>query len=433
MVNKTSDVPRLLFADDSGLIYNHPHLRMAGFDGFSFIVPEPAELIPLPDMSKLFYFPGCPPVGYDKRSGKFVTLSHTRIQGKRTRCHAVAAFMEPGFARTLLPAADYRKKDYILPMWGYTAAGFGPDGYLTCGFQVEYNHTWDPKNFDDRTLPSAIRTMMKTFGDNRLARHLANCATLNHCFAAKNFFWTRWEAPLPVSRACNASCLGCLSLQSEESCQASHQRISFRPSVSEVVDLAVHHLQRASSPIVSFGQGCEGEPLTEAGLIAESVAEIRSRTIEGSINLNTNGSLTTGALAIVDAGLDCIRVSMNSARPELYHAYYQPKGYDFDDVVRTISLCVERGVYTMINYLIFPGVTDQEDELRALFNLLQKTQVNFIHFKNLCIDPDVYLKALDVRGNSSAVGIREAAQRIREAFPDIQIGYFNQPGFKVRR
>jgi molybdenum cofactor biosynthesis enzyme MoaA len=160
---------------------------------------------------------------------------------------------------------------------------------------------------------------------------------------------------------------------------------------------------------------------------------MRKRTSKGSINLNTNGSLTGKALNVVDAGLDCIRISMNSVRPELYHAYYRPKGYTFEDVVRTISSCVERNVYTMINYLIFPGITDQEDEMTALFRLIRETGVNFIHFKNLCMDPFWYLSSMKNRGNSPPMGIREAARRIKREFPQVEIGYFNQPGFRVKR
>jgi len=422
----------MLFADEQGNIYDHPYLLMAGFDGLKTVAPRSEELIPLPELSKFFYLPQCPPIGFDRKARKFVRLTHTKIDGVTVRCNAVAAFMEPGFARILLPAADYSGKNYSLPMWAYTAAGFGENGYVASGFQVEYNHTWDPLNYDDLTLPEAVSHMSDKYRDNRLVRHLANCAVHNHCFAAKNFFWRRWEAPLPVSRACNAQCLGCISLQPTGSCAASHERIAFRPSVKEISEIAVGHLNEAQGPIVSFGQGCEGEPLTEGDLIAESVREVRKRTDKGSINLNTNGSFPEKVSAIIDAGLDCIRVSMNSVRPELYRAYYRPKGYDFSDVVRTISLSVDRGVYTMINYLIFPGVTDQQEELETLFELIRKTGVNFIHFKNLCVDPDLYLNAMKNRGDSPTVGIKKASVRIREEFPDLQIGYFNQPGFKVR-
>ena len=430
---KGDSAPGLLFADDQGVIYDHQYLEMAAFDGVRVVAPGPEDLISLPSLSKLFYLPQCPPIGYDRRKRKFVTLTHTHVDGRRIRCHAVAAFMEPGYARTLLPAAESKEKNYTLPMWAYSAVGSMGEEYAVCGFQVEDNQTWNPENYDDRTLPGAVESMSRQHRKNRLLRHLADCAMNNHCFAAKNLFWRRWEAPIPVSRACNASCLGCISLQQDPSCQASHRRISFRPTVNEIVDLAAPHLEGASGAIVSFGQGCEGEPLTEADLIAQSVAQMRKLTAKGSINLNTNGSMTAKVLNIVDAGLDCIRISMNSVRPELYHAYYRPKGYTFDDVVETVSRCAERNVYTMINYLIFPGITDQEDEMTALFRLVRETGVNFIHFKNLCIDPYWYLSSMKSRGDSPPVGIKEAARRIKQEFPRVEIGYFNQPGFRVKR
>ena len=418
--------PRLLFADGQGQVYDHPYLEMAGFNGFQEVIPSPGDLIPLPPYSKLFYLPHCPPVGYDRRAGRFVTLTHTRIEGKQQPCHALAAFMEPGYVRTLLPSALYAQKNYVLPMWAYTAVGFFKAKYAACGFQVEDNPAWNPQNYDDRTLPKAIEKALHRYSHNRLVQHLARCAVDNHCFAAKNLFWVRWEAPLPVSRSCNAACLGCLSQQPKDSCPPSHKRIQFRPRVSDIVEIAVRHLEHAEGAIVSFGQGCEGEPLTEADLIAESIREIRRHTAKGVINLNTNGSLTAKVLHLVDSGLNSIRISLNSARPELYHAYYRPKGYSFDDVLCTIAKCVEQHIYTMINYLVFPGVTDQEAEIEAIFDLIRQTGLHFIHFKNLNIDPDVYLNAMSERGKSQVVGIKEVVRKLSSAFPHLRIGYFNQ-------
>ncbi len=52
------------------------------------------------------------------------------------------------------------------------------------------------------------------------------------------------------------------------------------------------------------------------------------------------------------------------------------------------------GLYVMINYLVFPGITDTPEEMEALRKLIRQTGVNFIHLKNLCIDPQVYLQAM---------------------------------------
>ena len=190
--------------------------------------------------------------------------------------------------------------------------------------------------------------------------------------------------------------------------------------------LAVRHLDGSPEAIVSFGQGCEGEPLTEYRLISDSIREIRRRTGRGTINLNTNGSWPDRIRMLAESGLDSVRISLNSARPELYLAYYRPRNYEFQDVAASIVLSREMGLYTMVNYLVFPGITDQEHEIEALTALIRSTGINFLHLKNLCIDPDVYLEKMPPTG-SPAVGMREMVSILRKEFPGLELGYFNQP------
>jgi len=416
----------MLYADPEGQTYDHPYYRMSGFSGSSPAVINDEDLILMSEYSKLFFIPDCPPVGLDPSTGEHRIISEIEVDGVATRCCAVAAFLEPGLVRSHLPAVDYRSKSYTLPMWGYTAVGFKNDNYHAAGFRIEYNHRWDPRNFDDRKLVPSIGEYQKVNEKGPLVEHLINCATNNHCFAAKNLFFKRWEAPLPISQGCNADCLGCLSLQPDQSCESSHQRISFRPEKEEIVSLALSHLNHAHEAIVSFGQGCEGEPLTEYRLIADSIREIRKKTDRGTINLNTNGSQPERVREIAESGLDSIRISLNSARPEYYHAYYRPKSYDFEDVVASISLSRDLGLYTMINYLVFPGVTDQDEEIEALRTLIRRTGVNFIHLKNLNIDPQLYIEKMPV-SDSKTVGIKRMAAILEEEFPEIELGYFNKP------
>ena len=417
--------PFMLYADSGGQVYEHPHYRMVGFSG-NHPRNVDDDLIPMPQFSKLFFIPDCPPVGLDPDTGEYRTVPEVEVDGAPVRCTAVAAFLEPGHVRSLLPAAEYSSKSYTLPMWAYTAVGFKEGQYWAAGFQIEYSRRWDPREYDDRTLLPAIAQYRKDCGSGPLLEHLLRCATDNHCFAAKNLFLGRWEAPLPVSRGCNADCLGCLSLESEGKWEASHCRISFKPSREEIVSLAVRHLEHAEEGIVSFGQGCEGEPLTEHGLIAGSIQEIRRQTQRGTINLNTNGSSPEHIRLIAGSGLDSIRISMNSAQADLYRAYYRPRGYGFDQVVESVALSRELGLYTMINYLVFPGITDQPEEVEALKILIEETGVNFIHFKNLNIDPVFYLEKMPgVKG--PGLGMRRMAGILEETFPDLQLGYFNQP------
>jgi MoaA/NifB/PqqE/SkfB family radical SAM enzyme len=201
--------------------------------------------------------------------------------------------------------------------------------------------------------------------------------------------------------------------------------------MEEIVGLAVPHLEHAEEAIVSFGQGCEGEPLTEHTLIAGSIREMRKRTDRGTINLNTNGSWPERVRLLAESGLDSIRISINSARPDHYRAYYRPKGYKFEDVVASIALAGELGLYTMINYLVFPGISDQEEEIEALIGLIRKTGLNFVHLKNLCIDPRLYLRRMPGNG-ATGVGMKRMASILRQEFPNLELGYFNQPVKKRR-
>jgi pyruvate-formate lyase-activating enzyme len=83
-------------------------------------------------------------------------------------------------------------------------------------------------------------------------------------------------------------------------------------------------------------------------------------------------------------------------------------------------------LYTTINYLVFPGVTDREEELEALLDLVRETGLDMIQMRNLSIDPELYLKTVPpARGK--CVGIRTLLRAIRREFPQVEIGYFNRP------
>ena len=141
--------------------------------------------------------------------------------------------------------------------------------------------------------------------------------------------------------------------------------------------------------------------------------------------MNTNGSVPAWVEAICKSGLDSIRISLSSARKDLYDKYYRPQNYSFADVVESIRRARERGVFTMINYLIFPGITDQREEVEALVKIIEETQPHLIHFKNLNIDPDFYLKAMDATGEAG-IGIRKVKEILAAEFPQLQFGYYNR-------
>lgn len=414
--------PHLVMADNDGNIFEHPELLMAGASGTRYVFPQQTTIEPLPSFTKLFSLPGCPPVGYNPSSGEYVTVESHNGQ----TVSAVASFLPPGFLRLLLPAADWTHRPHPFPLWAYSAVGWQEEGMVSPLMELDKTPRWSPEHYDDRVLQRRIGRYLARFPENRLIHHLAHCAVDYHCFAAKNLFLERWEAPLPVSRACNARCLGCLSEQPPNGCHPSHDRIAFTPRVDEIVGVAASHLEGADEALVSFGQGCEGEPLTELELLIESIRGIRQRTSRGVINLNTNGFSPHALVRLADAGLDSVRVSLASAQESLYAAYHKPNGYGIGDVIEALREAEQRGVYTMINYLVFPGVSDQPHEMEALVSLAQETNVRFIHLKNLNIDPKFYLDSIGAIGWAPGIGMEKLVDFLRFMLKDAELGYFNR-------
>src|SRR4029077_6732961 len=140
----------------------------------------------------------------------------------------------------------------------------------------------------------------------------------------------------------------------------------------EIVEFTVPHLQTAPYPIVSFGQGCEGEPLLMWETIRESIIEIRKNTNRASININTNGTKPDAVKALCEAGLNSIRVSMNSARKHIYEAYYRPNNYSFENIVENLQTMRSFNGWASINYFVFPGMSDSVEEYEALRKLIQQ-------------------------------------------------------------
>ncbi len=413
-------------ADRHGEVFEHPGLLLAGMNGAVARAPRADELIPLPEGSRLFIVPETPPLGIDRGSRRAVTADRLPASLGGGRAQAVSAFLTPGYTRTLLPAADYRHKKVQLPLWSYTAVGWciEEERFYAAAVQVDHNSQWQPEHFDDRKLDPLVRQALRAHPDNRLLEQLSRCAVDYHCFAAKNLFFCRWEAPLPTSPSCNSRCLGCISLQESDCCPASQERLTFVPTVEELCGIAVPHLQTAPEAIVSFGQGCEGDPILQAETICAAVREMRRQTQRGTINFNSNGSLPTEIDRLAAAGVDSVRISLNSLREERYNAYYRPRGYQFADVLESIRRAKQAGMFTMLNYLVFPGVTDQPEEVAALVAGIEELGVDLVQMRNLSIDPVLYLQAMQVDGEG--IGMSTMLDGVKRQIPRLQYGYFNR-------
>jgi pyruvate-formate lyase-activating enzyme len=412
---------RLLVADADGRIYDHPELLLAGERGAGPEAIEPEDLLELPRGSDLFALPGRAPVGIDPATREPVTVR--RWLGGEAR--AVAAFLAPAHTSCHHAAWRTARAAPALPLFAYTAVGFAGGRYWASAFRVDADVRQDPWRFSRARIEAGVARLRAELPRNRVARQLERCALDYGCRAAQNFFLGRHEGPLPVSIACNAQCVGCISLQPDGAFRASHERLSVPPTPREVADVALAHLARVPSGVVSFGQGCEGEPTLFGPILVEATRRIRAASARGTIHLNSNASRPDVVAALCDAGLDSIRASLNSPRPKVYAAYYQPRGYAFADVEASIATVVRAGGFASINLLCFPGVTDTEPELDALVGLVERTGLHLIQLRNLNIDPELYRRVLPRGTLRRGRGMRWLRDALAERFPQLGFGYFN--------
>ncbi|MBK7883172.1 MAG: radical SAM protein [Chitinophagaceae bacterium] len=417
--------PYILYSDGEGNIFEDTSLYVTGRSGWDAMSVPVDEWIVLPEGGNLYELPGRRGIGIDVQTGEM------RLCEKGW---AVAAFIPPAHTGLYMAAYETAPDAPTLPLFCYTAAGWFDDKFYVPAVRIEKDIRQECEGFDDEKIQQGVHTFLTAYPHNRLVKHLAeNCCNTYTCPAARNYFMGRWECPVPSSPACNANCIGCISFQpQEETIISTQDRLTFKPTAAEIVEFTVPHLETAPFPLISFGQGCEGEPLLMWETIREAIIEIRKHTLKGSININTNGSKPAAVKALCEAGLNSMRVSTNSAREKIYTPYYRPNNYQFSDLIESLKIVRSFGGWTSINYFVFPGMTDSIEEYEALRKLIIDTDLCMIQWRNFNIDPDWYLGKIGATDTGECMGVKQMMELIREEFPTLKFGYFNPSSERIK-
>ncbi|MFN2528996.1 MAG: radical SAM protein [Candidatus Baltobacteraceae bacterium] len=395
----------LAYCDRRGKMYFDDAVEPLA-DGGIIRAAKPEELIAAP--------PGCVPMILPGRH----PMSTARFPNDR---FALAVALPAGYTRLLVPAYTKEKKAPTLPLFGYTFACVAGDELHVAAMRTDESEDWTPRYFAKGELEKKLADRIALDPQNRVLSQVALCSRDYGCFTAQNVFLERGEAALPVSPKCNARCVGCISeLAPEVDLPSPQARIVYETSAEELARVAIHHLERVPDGIVSFGQGCEGEPLLRSITVARAVELIRASLSNGTINLNTNGSMPDALRRCVESGLQAVRVSLNSFRPDVYAAYYRPQGYTLEDVFSSIRLACAAGLRVSLNLLTHPGVTDDVREIAAMNEFLSEVRVTMIQTRTLNIDPEWYFTA--VGRPDEAAGMQAAIAAI--AANGVRVGNF---------
>jgi pyruvate-formate lyase-activating enzyme len=416
-----------LVANQAGEIFELDGYAAVGMAGPRLEPLSREQTCNMPSGSELMYLPGRKPVLLNIKTGLLETLIENPY-APGENIFPVAAFNSPGYVLTRVSAYRETKMAQILPLFSYGAVGWHNNSFRSAVVQVDPEPRQDLRRMQPKDVVAGVERMRKQMPGNRLRAHLEKCALTYGCPAAKNFFLGRYEAPLPTAKQCNARCLGCLSLQKNSDIPHSQDRIAFTPSPQEIAEVALAHIRRVPKSVVSFGQGCEGDPLLAADVIEAAIHRIRRQTGSGTINMNTNGSLPGNLQRLFDAGLDSVRVSINSVRKRCYDAYFRPKGYRFADVLKSIDLALAYDKFVAINYLNCPGFSDTPREVDALVRFLELHPIQMIQWRNLNFDPIRYWNKMNALSrHGKPMGMETVLKRVRTQFPELKFGYFNPP------
>ncbi|HEX6537818.1 MAG TPA: radical SAM protein [Candidatus Dormibacteraeota bacterium] len=379
-----------------------------------------ADVVPLPVGATLMRLPGRAATVIDA-AGEQLELGDGLLP--------LAAVLPVGHLRTLLPATRPLRGSSRLPLFGYAAVAEDRGRLVAAALLTDAFEWWSPKRYGGGDVAAAVDAAREVLSGNRLVDHLAVCALENRCYTAQNTFLRRYEGALPASPACNADCLGCISLQSDGAAPAPQPRMRFAPTWQELSGLAGFHLGGEDAAIVSFGQGCEGEPLTRDDTLLRATAAIRRGHPHATIHVNTNGSRPDTLRRLIDAGCNSVRISAISFTDSVFRAYYRPVGYTLDDVLESGRVMQAAGGQVCLNLLTFPGLTDTPEELDRTAGACRAMSVHQVQWRSLNVDHDWLIEVLQRRGTTllDGIGLDAALARLHAQLPGVEHGNFTRP------
>ncbi|TMC49020.1 MAG: radical SAM protein [Chloroflexi bacterium] len=407
---------RAVIARSGGILELAPSaLRPLARSGAHLVPLGEGDLIPLPDEASVAHLPGRRAFAADAE-GQPVNIDGGAM--------AVAAILPVGHLRCLLPASEPEPGAPRLPLYGYTAVAEHRGRLMAAAVATDAFAWWRPAEYRRADLPAAVAATRAALPGNRVVEQLAACALEHNCYTAQNTFHRRYEGALPASPACNADCLGCISMQPDP-VPTPQPRMKYAPTAEELAELAGYHLAGGDARIVSFGQGCEGEPLTRDATLAEAVARIRARHPDATIHVNTNGSRPEALRRLIDAGCNSVRVSAISFTDPVFRAYYRPVDYGLEEVIACGEVMAEAGGQVCLNLLTFPGLTDVPEELERTAAAGRAMGVRQVQWRSLNVDHDWLVRVMPEQ--PPAIGMTRALHWMRRELPGVEHGNFTRP------
>jgi hypothetical protein len=194
-------------------------------------------------------------------------------------------------------------------------------------------------------------------------------------------------------------------------------------SPSEMIEAGLQHLLHAPNALVNLDISEE----VNLDAVSNLIQSIRQQTFRGMIQINASAPDPRSIKKWCEAGLDSIRLTLNSAQGNYYNLFHEPQESRFDDIVESFKIARYFHRRAVLNYEIFPGLTDHPAEIDALIKLVRELKIETIQLHNLKIDPEWYMDELQLLNlTRKQIGIQNWFTHLQKTFPAIQIGYYDR-------
>lgn len=404
-------IPNLVYANKRGQIFDHTELYMAARSaGFNF-VPYEIELVELPKEANLYLMQNTVPVAYNQD-----TTNMEDFPGGA----AVAAILPQPYLRLFLPAYTCAEGEQLPPM-AYTAIGWLEEKFVTPALQMDKLRPVNV-NSTETALAKAAEAKEK-FPKNKLIPFLEECISQNACSMAADIFTGGYECAIPVSMAhCTepvipsaALATGCSGLR----------KLNFTPSSRDIIEVAMFYADQTKKPLITFGSACEGDPVMVAETVAKAIKVIKKNRPDATVSYIGCAGFPDKMKMLYEAGLDSVRLTVNSVNPSTYERFYRPKGFTFDGIYKSIELAHRAGVFVSLGLETLPGLNDRESETQALMDFIEAFKIDLIQMSNLDGDPNAIFQLYNFKFEEIH-GIKNMLKLLKKRFKSLKFGYYNR-------
>lgn len=373
------DIPKLLFADDKGVIYDHPTLKLTVRSGNFETVPYELEMNTVPSKTKLHFLEGTLPMAYDpEKAGMEIFKAG----------HAV--YIEPpeGYLRLYLPAYK-KRKEFMLENKAYTPIGWMGESFVSPIINVD-----KIPDKGSESIGNKFHGFLKSFKKkNVFVKYLIENSDLYH---TKNE-----EIRLPVNA---------------ESMQGDSREFS---------EILSHYTGIAAYPVLNIDyddfSASKSEP--DISALLDSIRYLKNKAEKLSITFSSYLQNIETLKKFIDAGADCINVKMISTDIETNRIFNTDN--NTDNVYKSLQALHKQNILKSLTLYTMPGLTDRESETESLIDFLSTFDINLLLLRNLESDPDrIFLP--DNMKSEDIKGLKNVVKLIKKKVKNLKIGYFNR-------